>query len=81
MAVMKEEEEKEKQDDLKQTSSFPLDYPRDSSTPTMRKMSHLSLNVCMCVYLRFNLPPQSNATIPQSTTTSPILHTPYLHPR
>lgn len=48
MVVMKEEEE-EKEDNLKQTSSFPLDYPRDSSTPTIRKVTSLPECMHVCI--------------------------------
>lgn len=64
MVVMKEEEEeKEEQDDLKQTSSFPPTAREtavhQTKTSHNEKKSHLSLNVCMCVYLRSNFPPSS----------------------
>lgn len=81
MVVMKEEKEKEeeeKQDDLKQTSSFPPTARETAVHQT--KTSHNEKNVTslpecmhaeMCVYLRFNLPPQSNTTIHYNLTYSP----------
>lgn len=87
MAIMIEEEkekEKEKEDNLKQTSSFPPTARETAVHQT--KTSHNEKNVtslpeCMHVCIPpLQLPSLPNP-MPQSTrgTTSPILHTPYLH--